>query len=87
MTPTNTNPPASPLLKQALNLHQQGKLQKALKAYQRVLKTEPKNFLALESLGTLYGQMGKFDAALNCFTQATEIQPNDFAIHFNHPTL
>jgi len=83
VTPANTTPPASALLKQAFNLHQQGKLQKALKAYQRALKTEPKNFLALDSLGTLHGQMGKFDAALNCFTLAAAIQPNDFAIHFN----
>ncbi len=70
-------------LKLAFSLQQQGKLQKAAKLYQRILKAEPKNFLALDGFGTLYGQQKNFEAALSCFTKAATIRPNDFAIYFN----
>lgn len=83
VTPPQANQQTSDLLKQAIALHQQGKLQKAQKHYQRVLKAEPKNFIALDGLGTLHGQQGQFDAALKCFNQAVSLRPDDFVIHFN----
>ncbi len=83
MTPPQENQQTSALLKQAIALHQQGKLQKAQKTYQRVLKAEPKNFFALDGLGTLHGQQGQFDSAIKYFNQAAMLRPDDFAIHFN----
>ncbi len=51
--------------------------------YQQVLKIDPHNFTALQGMGILNGQFGRFEEALKFITAAVIVRPDDFAIHYN----
>ena len=70
-------------IRQAIALQRQGNLQQALWLFQQVLAVDPYNFLALDGLGQLFNQAGWFEEALNCFSRATIVRPNDATLHFN----
>lgn len=59
----------------ATQLHQQGELQQAETIYRQVLEVEPDNFDALHLLGVIAAQTQHYDAAIELFNQA--IQLND----------
>lgn len=83
MAPSQTDPRLHKQLNQALSSHQEGKLARALTLYRQVLKSEPKNIMALQYLGILYGQTGRFEEALTVFSKACAVQPDDFSMHYN----
>ncbi|MDZ4263955.1 MAG: tetratricopeptide repeat protein [Pseudomonadota bacterium] len=83
MVPSPIQPRLEQQLNQALSLHQQGKLAGALELYRLVLKAEPNNITALQYMGILYGQTGRFEEALTAFSQACAVQPDDFSMHYN----
>ncbi len=80
------SPPLNPLaqaIQKALALHQQGQLDEAEKAYQRVLKTYPDQFDALHLLGMLNYQRGKLSEALRLISTAVRIAPRSADAHSN----
>jgi tetratricopeptide (TPR) repeat protein len=62
-------------LREALGLHQQGRLDEAEKLYTRVLKAQRDNFDALHLLGMLNHQRGKAGEAYRLITAALKVQP------------
>ncbi len=70
-------------LKQAISWQHQGNLQKAQWMFQQVLAIDPYNYSALEGMGFLFGQMGRFEEALNYFSMASIVRPEEFAVYFN----
>ncbi len=75
MTPAKTIPHPTPMVLQALQLHQDGQLKQAHGMYVRALRTNPKDAHALHFLGVLMHQSGKGDEALLLLNKATKIEP------------
>lgn len=71
------------LLKDAITLHRQDRLDEAARSYQRLLSLHPKNSDALHLLGTLRFQQGKPKKALALFEQAIQITPDEALYHAN----
>ena len=83
MTPAPTDPRLHKQLNQAMTAHQENRLARALELYRQVLKSDPKNRTALQNLGILYGQTGRFEEALTQFTKACAVEPNNVSMHYN----
>jgi len=83
MKPSPPSKQIASLLNQALVWHEQDKLHEALWMYQQVLKIDQSNFTALQGMGILNGQFGRFEEALKFITAAVMVRPNDFAINYN----
>lgn len=60
----------------ALLLHQQGFLAEAVSIYHQILLSEPRNFDALQLLGTAAAQIKDFEAAVVLFDLALSISPD-----------
>lgn len=69
------------LLTQALQLHQQGQLQKARALYERVLKAEPKSVQALHLLGVLAAQTGHYQWSVDLIGRAIALVPGEATFH------
>ena len=61
------------LVQQGLALHQQGHLDQAKAIYEQILKIQPKNFDALQLLGTLSLQIKNYSKAIEFLTKAIQI--------------
>lgn len=70
-------------LKQALALHQAGKLAEAADLYNGVLATEPDNVDALNLLGALAHGMGRHELAIKLASRAVALAPGYAAVHNN----
>ena len=71
------------LLQQAIKAHQQQQSAQAEALYLEILSQEPDHFAALDLLGILYAQEGRFVEAIDCFEAALKIDPNSANCH-NH---
>ncbi|MBR7800901.1 tetratricopeptide repeat protein [Undibacterium fentianense] len=71
------------LLKQAVELHQQGQFDSAKQLYQAILLDEPLHFDALHLLGVIAAQTQQFAEAIGFIQQALHIRP-DNAIALNN---
>jgi predicted TPR repeat methyltransferase len=74
--------PAS-LLRQAVQLHQQGRLDAAHALYLRVLEAAPRQFDALHLLGVIERQRGNPDAAARLIGDALQVDPGQARAHCN----
>ena len=63
-------------IKQAINKHQDGKLDEAEKLYREILNNEPKNIDANHNLGVLLATRNQIEDALPLFKLATDINSN-----------
>lgn len=54
-----------------------GKVEEAIKDYQKALELNPQFFLTYFNLGFAYSFLGKYPEAINCFTQALELSKED----------
>jgi tetratricopeptide (TPR) repeat protein len=68
--------PVAEMLRDAVALHQQGQLDEAEKHYKKVLRTEPRQFEALNLLGLLKQQQGDSTEALRLMDLALKINPD-----------
>ncbi|QFY88955.1 tetratricopeptide repeat protein [Magnetovirga frankeli] len=65
------------LLQQAIQHHQAGRLEKAERAYQKLLKSNPRQPDVLHNLGVLLMQQGHWGQAGELLKQALEIRPGE----------
>ncbi|MGE5453228.1 MAG: tetratricopeptide repeat protein [Acidobacteriota bacterium] len=70
-------------LQQAMALHQQGRLDLALSAYQAILAAQPDHAEAHNLLGILHYQRKDMDAAVASLTRARDLDPNHAGIQTN----
>jgi tetratricopeptide (TPR) repeat protein len=73
----------SDLLRDALTLHQAGRLEDAARRYQDVLSTEPQHADALHLLGVLRHQQGQPDRAVELIGRAVVLLPGVAPFHSN----
>lgn len=71
------------MFQQAKALSADGQTTEATNLYRQILVDEPGHFRALNNLGSLLEDEGKFSDALACFQQADEFQPGEGPILFN----
>jgi len=71
------------LLKEAVALHQAGKLDEAAARYRQVLETAPRQFDALHLLGVIARQQGDAQEAATLIGQALAINPAQATAHCN----
>ena len=62
-------------IQEAFALHRQGRLREAEKLYARALKAAPRNFDALNLLGSLKAQSGQMGEALRLLSAAVKVNP------------
>ena len=68
-------------LKQAINKHQDGKLEEAEKLYREILNNEPKNVNANHNLGVLLVSRNKTEDALQCLRKVVKLKPESPDAH------
>src|SRR6266576_713336 len=71
------------ILRAAYGLHRHGHLTEAEGLYLSVLKAAPDEPDALQLLGVLEAQRGRYESALGLFDRAIAVNPNDPRLHFN----
>jgi tetratricopeptide (TPR) repeat protein len=71
------------LLPQALALHQNGASALAEELYREILALRPRHFDAVQLLGTLALQGGRFDEGIELLRRAIAIEPKQAVIHSN----
>ena len=76
-------PEVTPLLQQAVALHQKGRLQEAEKLYRQVLALAPRQFDALHLLGVIARQQGDAAQAVELIGQAIAVKPDQANAHCN----
>ncbi|MYM21762.1 tetratricopeptide repeat protein [Duganella sp. FT135W] len=74
---------AASLLQQAVELHQQGRLEPAQALYRQVLELNPRQFDALHLLGVIARQQGDFGAAIELIGRALAVDNAQAAAHCN----
>lgn len=75
--------PVSRLVKDALIAEQAGNYPKAISIYREVLKKNPNDFSATNSIAGLYGSLGQFTEESAWANKAIRISPNDFRGYVN----
>jgi tetratricopeptide (TPR) repeat protein len=86
--PAPMNKPGSPrhldgLLREAVELQQNGALAEAEAVYREILALRPRHFDALQLLGALALQTGRYEEGVALLKQALEIDPRQAAVHSN----
>ncbi len=71
------------LLKRAVSYHQVGDLQNAALTYQQILEVNSQNPDALNLLGVVSSQLGKYDTSIELITKAISIKPASSQYHNN----
>jgi protein O-GlcNAc transferase len=71
-------------IQHALDLHRRGQLDQAARLYAQILEQEPANFAALQFLGVLRGQQGRYAEALRLIESALKLRPQDFGALGNY---
>ena len=74
---SRTAPRSSPPLEQAYDALQAGRMDEAQRAYEQVLRGDPKNTDALLGLATIASRQSNFERAQAYYLQALESDPND----------
>lgn len=74
---------AASLLQQAVELHQQGRLEPAQALYRQVLELDPRAFDALHLLGVIARQQGDTAAAIDLISRALAVNDGQAAAHCN----
>jgi len=69
--------------KLGFSLQQQGKLDEAIVAYQKVLKQQENYSAAYSQLGMIYHQQGKFEEAIAAFRKCIALEPNSADGYYN----
>jgi tetratricopeptide (TPR) repeat protein len=68
---------------QATELHQAGKLEEAIRAYQAILVSHPNRADVRSNLGAAYSRLGRYEDAIEQYKQALALDKDNQAIRFN----
>jgi tetratricopeptide (TPR) repeat protein len=84
-TPSDSSEPSKPqdLLASAAAYEARGALAEAIAAYQALLRIKPRNAIALNNLGAIFGKLSRLDDADQCFRRALALKPNFAEAQFN----
>ena len=82
--PSEKNPKAVELIKQAILLEDAMMFTSAIAKYEEVLKLEPKDFAAMTTIAGIYGKMGNPKEEVIWAKKAIEINPKYFQAFINH---
>lgn len=63
-------------LREAIKLHQSGRLSQAKALYRKILKIDPQYAEAHHNLGLVYSKKGALSEAIACFRKATTLKPD-----------
>jgi predicted O-linked N-acetylglucosamine transferase (SPINDLY family) len=74
-------PAPNPLLIEGMRLHQAGRLADAAERYERVARSEPKNFAAFHLSGVIHAQQRNYEEARRRLAMALQIDPISAAAH------
>ena len=74
---------ANDTFKLALENHKNNNIQIALDLYKQVLKIDPDSIDALNNLGIIFNQLGKYQKAISFYQKAIKINPNFTQAHRN----
>ncbi len=74
---------AKDVLAEAVQHHEAGRLKKAERLYRNVLKSNPRNSVALNLLGVLNYQGGRHGKAIQLISKAVAVSPDYAFAHFN----
>ncbi|MBF0194169.1 MAG: tetratricopeptide repeat protein [Magnetococcales bacterium] len=75
------------ILIKGVSFHNAGRLNEAEACYQKVLKIQPDNFIALGNYGTILYGNGKIVEAINCFKKAITAKPDYADAQLNLGTI
>lgn len=67
----------------AVQLQQRGDLEGARRGYEELLAASPNRIDALSNLGLVYGELGRYDKAIEAFQKALKLSPDRPSIHLN----
>lgn len=67
----------------ATELHQAGKLEEAIRAYQAILTAHPNRADVRSNLGAAYSRLGRYEDAIEQYKKALALDLNNQAIRFN----
>ena len=76
-------PPPEAIFRHAIELHQAGDIEGAIRGYRDYLKLVPNNFMARSNLGAALSRAGHFDEAITEYRQALDKEPGNFQIRIN----
>lgn len=85
-SPAKDYTPSAEIL-QAQELYSQGKIQESKAKYEFILRKEPKNILALNSLGNIWRDMGNLEKAEVIYLEAIKIDPRYEYVYRNIVTI
>lgn len=71
------------ILRQALKLHDEGRLDEAERLYRQILETAPDHPVVLNLLGLVAQSKGLHEQAVSFFARAVEQNPQSAEYHFN----
>ncbi|HEY3841484.1 MAG TPA: tetratricopeptide repeat protein, partial [Bryobacteraceae bacterium] len=71
------------ILKQAIELHQAGKIEAAIEAYKKYLAARPDSPLAISNLGAAYAREARYEDAISQYRRALQLQPGNAPVELN----
>ncbi len=74
---------AGTLLARAIQLHQSGHYDAAIREYRLFLQREPGNFVAHANLGAALAHQGQYEQAISEYQKALKIQPGNPEVEMN----
>src|SRR5450432_4103550 len=73
-------PVAEPMLRHAIELHQAGDMEGAIREYRAYLKQVPHNVMARSNLGAALSRAGHYEEAITEYKQALDREPGNLPI-------
>ncbi|MGH9445722.1 MAG: tetratricopeptide repeat protein, partial [Terriglobia bacterium] len=71
------------ILVRAIQLHQAGKFDQAIREYRKCLALDPENFLARANLGAALAHQGRYTEAIEEYEKALRIRPGNAEVELN----
>jgi tetratricopeptide (TPR) repeat protein len=84
-TPSATPRPTTTdaILVRAIQLHQSGHFEEAIREYRLFLKEQPDNFIALANLGAALAHEGRYEEAIEEYNRALKVRPGNLPVELN----